>query len=156
MKPDISNRFAEAASACLSEADCIAQGLDFSAYAKGVADAIAACEQLVSQAHQPASNAKAQLYLNVPFAEKDKVKALGGRWDSGTKKWYVPHGVDIRPFEAWCSTSSQDAATLEKKSSTKAGKVKPAIQKESDSIKKTIDTKVVGLQQDDGEVDLPW
>jgi hypothetical protein len=30
-----------------------------------------------------------KIYLNVPYAEKDKAKADGARWDPGAKKWYV-------------------------------------------------------------------
>lgn len=27
-------------------------------------------------------------YLNVPFADKDKAKAKGARWDAVARKWY--------------------------------------------------------------------
>jgi ribonuclease HI len=30
-----------------------------------------------------------KLYLNVPFAKKDDVKKMGGRWDANKKKWYI-------------------------------------------------------------------
>lgn len=30
-----------------------------------------------------------KIYLNVSYHEKDKVKALGGRWDPKKKKWYI-------------------------------------------------------------------
>jgi len=30
-----------------------------------------------------------KLYLNVPYARKEEVKALGGRWDKNKKKWYI-------------------------------------------------------------------
>ena len=36
----------------------------------------------------------------VPFAEKDKAKALGARWDAARKVMVVPKGVDMAPFEA--------------------------------------------------------
>lgn len=45
--------------------------------------------------------AKAQLFLDVPFAEKDQAKGLGARWDAAMKKWYVPHGVDLHAFKKW-------------------------------------------------------
>jgi ribonuclease HI len=32
-----------------------------------------------------------KIYLNVPFAKKDKVKSLGGRWDTNKKQWYIFH-----------------------------------------------------------------
>ena len=33
-----------------------------------------------------------KIILNVPYEEKDLVKALHGRWDG--KSWYIPEGVD--------------------------------------------------------------
>lgn len=30
-----------------------------------------------------------RIYLKVPFAEKDKAKAAGARWDNISKRWYV-------------------------------------------------------------------
>ena len=45
--------------------------------------------------------AKAQMFLNVPFAEKDEAKRLGARWDPARKKWYVPNGVDADQFSRW-------------------------------------------------------
>ena len=39
--------------------------------------------------------------LNVPFVEKDQVKALGARWNAATKKWFVPTGIDAEIFKKW-------------------------------------------------------
>ncbi|WP_159912548.1 DUF5710 domain-containing protein [Pantoea sp. 18069] len=44
---------------------------------------------------------QAQLLLNVPFAAKDQAKSLGARWDPQQRRWYVPLGVDIQPFQTW-------------------------------------------------------
>ena len=41
------------------------------------------------------------IILKVPFSEKDKAKALGARWNSERKAWYVPDGQDITPFKRW-------------------------------------------------------
>ena len=46
-------------------------------------------------------NAKAAIYLNVSFADKDKAKAKGAKWDAAKKQWYAPHGVDINAFKPW-------------------------------------------------------
>ncbi len=46
--------------------------------------------------------------LNVPFSEKGTVKALGAKWDPDQKVWYVPDGLDPKPFTPWCNPS--DAA----------------------------------------------
>lgn len=35
------------------------------------------------------SGADNRLYLNVPYAEKDKARALGARWDTGRNHWWV-------------------------------------------------------------------
>lgn len=47
--------------------------------------------------------------LKVPYAEKDQAKALGARWNSERKTWYVPDGQPTAPFEQWL-TGAQDGA----------------------------------------------
>lgn len=39
--------------------------------------------------------------INVPYKEKNEAKALGAKWDSGHKTWYVPMGEDLNKFEKW-------------------------------------------------------
>lgn len=40
--------------------------------------------------------------LNVPFEDKDIVKALGAKWDGNLKTWYIPnHICDLKPFEKY-------------------------------------------------------
>lgn len=41
------------------------------------------------------------LLLNVSFAEKEQVKALGARWNPRLRKWYVPEDLDISAFGRW-------------------------------------------------------
>ena len=36
--------------------------------------------------------------LTVSFADKDKAKALGARWDAEGRRWIAPPGVDLAPF----------------------------------------------------------
>lgn len=52
-------------------------------------------------------------YLTVPFSQKDKVKALGARWDTSQKQWYVPSGLELAPFEAWLPAGHAAAADAE-------------------------------------------
>jgi hypothetical protein len=33
-------------------------------------------------------------YLNCPFEDKDKCRALGGKWDKTMKRWYIPGEID--------------------------------------------------------------
>ena len=49
-------------------------------------------------------------FLEVQFREKDEAKALGAKWDGGVKKWYVPDGLDIAPFNTWLPTSARVSA----------------------------------------------
>ena len=46
-------------------------------------------------------------YLDVPFTQKDEAKALGARWDAGARKWYVPEGVELTPFNPWLPSSKK-------------------------------------------------
>jgi hypothetical protein len=42
-----------------------------------------------------------RINLVTPFAEKDTVKALGARWDSEKKVWYITDVADLTPFSRW-------------------------------------------------------
>jgi hypothetical protein len=42
-----------------------------------------------------------RINLVTPFSEKDAAKALGARWDSKTKNWYVVDVADLSPFLRW-------------------------------------------------------
>ena len=45
--------------------------------------------------------AAAVTILNVPFAAKDQAKALGAQWQPDKKRWVVPAGLDLTPFQPW-------------------------------------------------------
>ena len=47
------------------------------------------------------SKANIEIYLNVPFAEKDEAKQLGAKWDPDSRRWYVPKPLSVRPFDKW-------------------------------------------------------
>jgi DNA helicase-2/ATP-dependent DNA helicase PcrA len=40
-------------------------------------------------------------YLRVSYADKDLLKSMGARFDGIRKAWYVPAGLDRKPFEPW-------------------------------------------------------
>lgn len=52
--------------------------------------------------------------LKVPYAEKDEAKALGARWNSARKSWYVPDGVDEAPFTRWFAAGGDAPAAVSK------------------------------------------
>lgn len=54
--------------------------------------------------------ALSRTYLAVSFAQKDRVKALGARWDAVRRKWYVPAGLELAPFQAWLDTTTASSA----------------------------------------------
>jgi len=43
----------------------------------------------------------ANTYLTVSYSEKEAAKALGARWDSVKRQWFVPEGLDLSPFVTW-------------------------------------------------------
>lgn len=45
------------------------------------------------------------VYLDVPFRDKDVVKALGARWDGAAKRWFVGRGNEAR-FTRWIKEGS--------------------------------------------------
>ena len=47
--------------------------------------------------------------LAVPFEEKDRAKALGARWDPGSRTWYAPPGRDLTPFARWLRSTVAEA-----------------------------------------------
>lgn len=47
-----------------------------------------------------------RIYLTVPFAQKDRAKALGARWDAAGRKWYVPAGLEVEAFREWLPDES--------------------------------------------------
>jgi len=55
--------------------------------------------------------AATKVYLNAPYSQKDEAKALGAKWDSTQKKWYVLDDVDLNLFNQWQLTSAQISST---------------------------------------------
>jgi len=49
----------------------------------------------------------ARIILQVPYSEKDDVKARGGQWDPQGRTWFVPDGVDPGPFAPWMTQPDQ-------------------------------------------------
>lgn len=57
---------------------------------------------------QKASRAN-RTYLKVPYRERLEAKGLGALFDGVNKTWYVPNGVDSKPFDKWRREPSQTA-----------------------------------------------
>jgi hypothetical protein len=80
------------------EGQCILETL-----ADGTSRRVAASEPTAKAPAQPRphGNERAVMFLEVPFAEKDNAKRLGAKWDKDMRKWYIPHGLDIKLFKRW-------------------------------------------------------
>ncbi len=98
--------------------------------------------------------AKAQLFLDVPFAEKDQAKGLGARWDAAMKKWYVPHGVDLHAFRKWWPASLRDAYETLADAPPEAAK-KPPRQKAKTTPLPPLDRPLKN-DKSTPELSLPW
>lgn len=42
-----------------------------------------------------------KIYIDVPYAERDRVKALGAQWDPAERKWFIPESVPVDKFAQW-------------------------------------------------------
>jgi hypothetical protein len=49
-----------------------------------------------------------KLYLDVPFPDKEQVKALGARWDRDARSWYAPNHLDVESFTHWLALLPAD------------------------------------------------
>lgn len=56
--------------------------------------------------------AQGSTYLTAGFRDKDKVKALGARWDPDRKAWYAPAGADLALFRAWLPAGFDEPSEL--------------------------------------------
>jgi hypothetical protein len=66
---------------------------------------------------RPSGKPLMRINLTTPFAEKDAAKALGARWDSARKIWYVVDPQDLTPFMRWIPdlvAATEDAAVVGK------------------------------------------
>lgn len=89
------------------------------------------------------------VYINVPYEEKDEAKALGARWDSEKKKWYIPEGIKSEGFNKWQRTTAEELGQLEKKNFPEEKK-KTVIRKLADGFNMTAETRKAALIEKDG------
>lgn len=80
-----------------------------------------AAAQIQQQLQKQKEAAGERTYLDVPYKQKDEAKALGAKWDTGARSWYVPDGVDAAHFSKWLqqpAEQKQQAETVEMKAPT--------------------------------------
>lgn len=60
-----------------------------------------------------------ETFLQAAYKDRERVKALGARWDPGRRQWFVPEGRDLAPFATWLPAEVRDAlADLQTSTST--------------------------------------
>ena len=42
-----------------------------------------------------------KIYLNCPYKDKEECKAVGGKWDTDARKWYITEDIDKSLFSKW-------------------------------------------------------
>lgn len=65
-----------------------------------------ALERNQRQAPHQARPARERVDLNVPYSDKDVVKALGAQWDPVRRVWYIKPGHDPKEFAPWIAGRS--------------------------------------------------
>jgi hypothetical protein len=75
-------------------------------------------------------NSSKIIYLDCPFIEKDRAKALGAKWDFSKKMWFIYDNMDPTPFAEWLPNSTTKPVQATKtKAKTKPVKEKAGTQK---------------------------
>ena len=94
-----------------------------------------------------------RINLVTPFADKDKAKALGARWDAARKVWYIVDVADLTPFMRWIpdlvAASQEVVAPGVSAGTAAAGGIAKA-------ARPIVVTKPVNAVADCGCVALPW
>lgn len=67
----------------------------------GLGAAMTAKASVASEHNANQATAAGRIDLNVPYAAKDKAKALGARWDPVRRIWFVEAGTDLAAFHGW-------------------------------------------------------
>ncbi len=60
--------------------------------------------------------------LKVEFKDKDKVKALGAKWDLAQKTWYVENVENLEQFLPWIDEKLKKPVSTPKKSKPEKSK----------------------------------
>ena len=95
-----------------------------------------------------------RINLTTPFAEKDAAKALGARWDSARKIWYIVDPQDLAPFMRWIP--DMDVAQEGASSNGDAEKSKPSKARAGPDDKPRVITGPAGDVPHCGCDVLPW
>lgn len=50
------------------------------------------------------------IYFNVPHEERGQARELGAKWNINAHCWYVPHGINVKPFDekGWQRVNPKD------------------------------------------------
>ncbi len=68
---------------------------------RAVFDELVAGDAIPATSSPTSTVAATVTVLNVPYPDKDRAKALGALWQPDKKRWVVPAGLELAPFQAW-------------------------------------------------------
>ena len=59
---------------------------------------------------------KLKYYFSVPIGCNDEANGYGAKWDRKIKHWYVPAGIDLKPFieKRWKRLSNEEVTNAAK------------------------------------------
>jgi len=96
--------------------------------------------------------------LNVPFADKDKAKAMGARWNPEKRTWYVIAGDNLesfaRWFHDWQKQPNKEKPMIKQRKTKPTHKVKPVKQHKGPNIRNHITIGCDYIETNSNEV--PW
>lgn len=92
---------------------------------------------------------KEDIYINVPYAEKEEAKAIGARWNPEKKSWYIPKGIHNVEFCKWYKEQAEDNGQLKEFNLVKP-KEKEIVRKLADGFVATRETEKAYLIEKDG------
>ena len=83
-------------------------------------------------------------FINVPFKEKEEARDLGAKWDRQKTSWYIPEGMDSKPFDKWSKDGVKPTQKASEEKSTTKGRVYLAVPYEERGAAKTAGAKWEG------------
>ena len=86
-------------------------------------------------------NSSKIIYLDCPFIEKDRAKALGAKWDFSKKMWFIYDNMDPTPFAEWLPNSITKPVQTPNATTNSRGNIAPPAAAKTKAKKKLVKPK---------------
>lgn len=84
-------------------------------------------------------------HSQVPFSDRAKVLAVGGKWDNLVRKWYVPSDKNIELFKVWVRPAESKTSAIGSNQSVPVGKATKNSKPEQCNVDNSADDRVIIL-----------